>query len=119
MRRREAAFAIEPYVKFVSEAADYALVIEASGRDRPGLLHDLARTLAEEGLSLVAARIDGYGERAIDTFYVTEQRAKPSDPERLAGVETALMSVLSEAEDAAERGRARSGLAHAPMSQGR
>ncbi len=119
VRRREAAFVIEPYVKFDQEAADSALVIEASGRDRPGLLHDLARTLASERLSLIAARIDGYGERAIDTFYVTEVGAKPTDPERLAGVEAALMTVLSEAEDAAKRGRENTGLAHAPMSMGR
>ncbi len=119
VRRREAAFAIAPYVKFDPEAADNALVIEASGRDRPGLLHDLARTLAEEGLSLIAARIDGYGERAVDTFYVIEAGKKPTDPERLAGVETALMTVLSEAEDAARRGREKAGLAHAPMSVGR
>ena len=119
VRRREAAFAIAPYVKFDAEAADQALVIEASGRDRTGLLHDLARTLADQKLSLIAARIDGYGERAVDTFYVTENGRKPTDTERLAGVEAALMSVLSEAENAAKRGRETSGLAHAPMSVGR
>jgi [protein-PII] uridylyltransferase len=119
VRRREAAFAIAPYVKFDADAADQALVIEASGRDRPGLLHDLARTLADQNLSLVAARIDGYGERAVDSFYVTETGAKPTDPDRLAAVEAALMAVLSEAEHAASRGRKTSGLAHAPMSVGR
>ena len=119
IRRREAAFAIAPYVKFDAEAADQALVIEASGRDRPGLLHDLARTLADQDLSLIAARIDGYGERAVDTFYVTDLGAKPSDPERLARVKSALMAVLDEAEAAASRGRETSGLAHAPMSVGR
>ncbi len=119
IRRREAAFAIDPDVKFDAEAADQALVIEASGRDRPGLLHDLAQTLADKELSLIAARIDGYGERAVDTFYVTELGAKPSDPDRLADVEAALMAVLGEAEAAASRGRETSGLAHAPMSLGR
>jgi [protein-PII] uridylyltransferase len=119
VRRREAAFAIAPYVKFDAEAADQALVIEASGRDRPGLLHDLAQALADQDLSLVAARIDGYGERAVDTFYVTDQGEKPADPDRLNAVEAALMAVLSEAEDAARRGREKAGLAHAPMSVGR
>jgi [protein-PII] uridylyltransferase len=117
VRRREAAFTVKPYVNLYDEAADTALVIEASGRDRPGLLHDLARAIADLGLSLEAARIDGYGERAVDTFYVTENGAKPADPERLDAVKSALLSVLNEAEKSRDAGM--EGLTAAPMSAGR
>jgi [protein-PII] uridylyltransferase len=99
VRRREAAFAVAPYVTLDDKAADNALVIEASGRDRPGLLHDLARALADLGLSLQAARIDGYGERAVDVFYVTEGGAKIDDPARQAEIRDRLMEILSDAED--------------------
>ena len=119
IRRREAAFTVTPYVNLQTDAADGALVIEASGRDRPGLLHALARTLAELGLSLQAARIDGYGERAVDTFYVTENGAKPSGDARLAGIRVHVMNVLRGAEDAVAERRAKAGLAQSPASAGR
>lgn len=119
IRRREAAFTVTPYVNIDEDAADTALVIEASGRDRPGLLHALARTLAELGLSVEGARIDGYGERAVDTFYVTENGAKPTDPDRLQQVRGALEQVLEEAEEAATAKRIAAGLAQAPASAGR
>ena len=117
VRRREAAFKVKPYVNVFNDAADGALVIEASGRDRPGLLHDLARSIAEMGLSLETARIDGYGERAVDTFYVTEKGVKPTDPHRQAAIREALLKVLTEAEQTLDAHAA--GLAAAPMSAGR
>ena len=117
VRRREAAFSVKPYVNLYADAADNALVIEASGRDRPGLLHDLARAIADLGLSLEAARIDGYGERAVDTFYVTQDGRKPTEPARHDAIRAALLAVLTEAE--ANLGQSASGLASAPMSAGR
>ncbi|AZU02656.1 UTP-GlnB uridylyltransferase, GlnD [Glycocaulis alkaliphilus] len=96
--RREAAFTVSPYVKLEGQAADGALVIEASGRDRPGLLHDLARAITDLGCSIQAARIDGYGERAVDVFYVTEQGRKISDPEKEKALASALMTVLGSGE---------------------
>jgi UTP:GlnB (protein PII) uridylyltransferase len=53
-----------------NEASTEATVVEASGRDRPGLLHHLARAISEQGLSIISAHIDSYGERAVDAFYV-------------------------------------------------
>lgn len=116
--RREAAFAVKPYVQLDTSAADNALVIEASGRDRPGLLHDLARALADSGLSLQAARIDGYGERAVDSFYVTKDGTKVTDKATLAEIRDSLMKVLSGSEDAAA-GHAENGLSRAQASAGR
>ncbi|HEX5776692.1 MAG TPA: [protein-PII] uridylyltransferase, partial [Caulobacteraceae bacterium] len=67
---RAAAFSISPTVMLDNEASAEATVVEASGRDRPGLLEALARTLAEANLNILSAHIDGYGERAVDAFYV-------------------------------------------------
>jgi [protein-PII] uridylyltransferase len=66
---RAAAFTIAPAVAIDNDAATGATVIEVSGRDRPGLLGAIARTLAEAGLSIQSAHIDNYGERAVDAFY--------------------------------------------------
>ena len=65
---RAAAFSISPSVVMDNDTSEEATVIEASGRDRPGLLADLARTLSDGGLSIQSAHIDAYGERAVDAF---------------------------------------------------
>jgi len=103
---RAAAFSIVPTVMLDNDASADATVVEASGRDRPGLLEALARTLAEAGLSIQSAHIDGYGERAVDAFYVqTAEGGKVSDPRRIAGIRSALTEVLEEGEPAEPKGR--------------
>ena len=71
--RRAAAFVVEPWVRIDNELTPDASVIEASGRDRLGLLADLARVCADSNISIVSAHIDTAGERASDVFYVQEQ----------------------------------------------
>ncbi|MFI4974262.1 MAG: [protein-PII] uridylyltransferase [Caulobacterales bacterium] len=98
---RAAAFAIAPSVSIDSEASLTATVVEASGRDRPGLLAALARTLSQAELSIQSAHIDNYGERAVDAFYVvTRTGQKLTDPRRISSVRTRLLEVLEDAEGA-------------------
>ena len=47
-------------------------VIEINGRDFPGLLHRLTRTLADLGLQIQTATVSTYGERVVDVFYVKD-----------------------------------------------
>ncbi len=92
---KSAAFAISPTVAIDNDASTGATVIEASGRDRPGLLEALARTISEADLSIQSAHIDGYGERAVDAFYVvTAEGAKLTDARRGAAIRTRLTDVL-------------------------
>ncbi|HEX6860327.1 MAG TPA: [protein-PII] uridylyltransferase [Caulobacteraceae bacterium] len=103
---RAAAFNIIATVMLDNEASADATVVEASGRDRPGLLEQLARTLAEAGLNILSAHIDGYGERAVDAFYVqTAEGQKITDPRRISSLRAALMEVLQAAEPVAPKGR--------------
>ena len=44
----------------------------SNGRDRPGLLFDLASTLKDLGLVIHSAHISTYGERVVDVFYVKD-----------------------------------------------
>ncbi|MBS0331671.1 MAG: [protein-PII] uridylyltransferase [Proteobacteria bacterium] len=99
---RAAAFSITPAVMFDNDASETSTVIEASGRDRPGLLAALARTIADAGLSILSAHIDGYGERAVDAFYVTgAEGGKLPDGRRGQALKNALLAVLDlDAEDA-------------------
>ncbi|WP_312166356.1 [protein-PII] uridylyltransferase [Phenylobacterium sp.] len=104
---RAAAFTITPTVMLDNEASEASTVVEASGRDRPGLLVALARNIADAGLSILSAHIDSYGERAVDAFYVTERDGgKLTDPKRMAALKSHLMAALEEVEAAAPRSRA-------------
>jgi [protein-PII] uridylyltransferase len=102
---RSAAFDITPTVTFDNDASETATVVETSGRDRPGLLAALAKRLADAGLSIVSAHIDGYGERAVDAFYVVGPEGKITDARRRTAVRNALMAALAEPEAEAANGR--------------
>ena len=94
---RAAAFSIEPAVMLDNDASETSTVVEASGRDRPGLLAALARTIADAGLSILSAHIDGYGERAVDAFYVTgPDGRKLEDTRKGNALKTALLAVLND-----------------------
>jgi [protein-PII] uridylyltransferase len=102
---RAAAFAIAPSVTIDKDASAAATVIEASGRDRPGLLAALARVLAEAELSIQSAHVENYGERAVDAFYVVTRAGKLTDAGRAAAVRARLMEALEDAETAAPKSR--------------
>jgi [protein-PII] uridylyltransferase len=96
---RAAAFSIEPAVMLDNEASETSTVVEASGRDRPGLLAALARSLADAGLSILSAHIDGYGERAVDAFYVTGPGGgKLDDTRKGNALKASLLAVLNDIE---------------------
>ena len=98
---RAAAFAITPAVMLDNDASETSTVVEASGRDRRGLLEALARTISDAGLSILSAHIDGYGERAVDAFYVVDaQGRKLTDGKEMAQLKSALLEALDEAEPA-------------------
>ena len=114
--RRDAAFRVTPSVTISNEIAEQATVIEASGRDRPGLLADLADVLADEHLSLTSAQIDGYGERATDVFYVTHDDHKLVDEAITERIRSGLLAVFSENETAFDKKAAQRGIARARAS---
>lgn len=101
---RASAFAIASSVTIDNEASQHATVVEASGRDRPGLVEALARAMSDSSLSIQSAHVHSHGERAVDAFYVvTGTGGKLLDPDRLAAVRTRLVEVLDDAEAAGSR----------------
>jgi [protein-PII] uridylyltransferase len=113
---RAAAFSIAPTVAIDNDTAEDATVVEASGRDRPGLLAALARALSEAGLSIQSAHIDNYGERAVDAFYVHHRGGKLAGRKATA-LKGALLKALNDDEAAPTGGRPR--LERARASVGR
>ncbi|MES1199168.1 MAG: [protein-PII] uridylyltransferase [Pseudomonadota bacterium] len=118
--RRTAAFAIEPWVRADNDVTPQATVIEASGRDRPGLLAELARVFAEAKTSIVSAHIESHGERVSDVFYVQETAGgQLVDPRRIAAIRVNLEEVLRAAEPEAPADPAKQPLAVARASTAR
>lgn len=68
--QRKAAFIVQPRVSISDDASKAYTVIDVSGRDRPDLLSDVSKVLAEAGISIVSAHVGSYGERVFDAFYV-------------------------------------------------
>jgi [protein-PII] uridylyltransferase len=75
-RPRLEAFNVEPRVSIDNSVSDELTVIEVNGRDRTGLLFDLARILASFDIDISSAHIATFGEKAVDVFYVTDQSRK-------------------------------------------
>ena len=70
-RRRE-TFIIEPQVTVTNELSDRFTVIEVECLDRHGLLYDMTHGISELNLDIASAHIATFGERVVDTFYVTD-----------------------------------------------
>jgi [protein-PII] uridylyltransferase len=72
LKKRERAFNVPTHITFDNEGSEIYTIIEVDTRDRPGLLYDLARTLAEANINIASAVIATYGEQVVDTFYVKD-----------------------------------------------
>lgn len=72
MKSREKVFRHPTSIAFDNEGSDIYTIIEVDTRDRPGLLYDLARTLAAANIYISSAQIATYGAQAVDTFYVKD-----------------------------------------------
>jgi [protein-PII] uridylyltransferase len=71
-------------------------VIEVNGRDRPGLLYDVAKTLKDLGLVISSAHISTYGERVVDVFYVKDVFGlKVLQPSKLRQIQRQLIASLA------------------------
>ena len=63
-------FTVQPAVVFYDNASDSHTVVECRGRDRKGLLYDLANVFLDCHIQTDDIRINTYGERVVDVFYV-------------------------------------------------
>jgi [protein-PII] uridylyltransferase len=102
-RRREAAFAVEPQVLLDNGASNVCTVIEASGRDQPGLLFAIASTLVELGLSISSAHVATFGERAVGVYYVKDIYGyKITHEVKLRKIRAAILSAVEGAREPQE-----------------
>jgi [protein-PII] uridylyltransferase len=95
-RTRAEAFTIAPNVLIDNRASNRYTVIEVNALDRPALLNALAYSLFQSKTTIHSAHIATYGERAVDTFYVTDLTGdKIISATRLKALEDSLLGAAS------------------------
>ncbi len=72
IKKRERAFKVPTTITFDNEGSEIYTIIQVDTRDRPGLLFDLTRTLANNNVYIASAVIATYGEQVVDSFYVKD-----------------------------------------------
>jgi [protein-PII] uridylyltransferase len=93
---REETFNVPPDVIIDNSLSHMYSVVEVSGLDRPGLLFDLTLALSKLNLNIGSAHIVTFGEKAVDTFYVSDLTgAKVINPSRQGAVRRNLMEVFN------------------------
>jgi [protein-PII] uridylyltransferase len=103
-RRGSKTFKIAPRADIRNSLSNRFTVIEVEGLDRPGLLSEITGTLSDLSLDIASAHITTFGEKVIDTFYVTDLTgSKIENPTRLETIRTRLIATL-EGTAVAERG---------------
>src|SRR5690606_22269683 len=94
-KRGARAFRIEPHVAIRNTLSNRFSVIEVEGLDRPGLLSEITGAISDLSLDIASAHITTFGEKVIDTFYVTDLTGqKIENPTRQERVRRALIAVM-------------------------
>lgn len=95
-RLRADAFPIEPNVFIDQGASNRFTVVEVNARDRPALLYALAHALFQSKVTIHSAHVATYGERAVDTFYLTDLLGdKIESAGRLKAIERRLLEAAA------------------------
>jgi [protein-PII] uridylyltransferase len=95
-RPRAEAFSIAPNVLVDNKASNRFTVVEVNALDRPALLNRLAFALFDLKCIVHSAHVATYGERAVDTFYVTDLLGDKIDSKsRLKTLEKRLLAAAS------------------------
>jgi [protein-PII] uridylyltransferase len=98
---RTSVFTVPPRVLVDNQASSAHTVVEVNGRDRPGLLFDVAKTLKDRGLVIHSAHVATYGERAVDVFYIKDVFGlKVTQAGKVQRLERTLLDVLRGAAEA-------------------
>ncbi len=94
-RRGQKTFKIAPRADLRNTLSNRFSVIEVECLDRPGLLSEITGALSDLSLDIASAHITTFGEKVIDTFYVTDLTgAKIDNPNRVDAIRKRLISAL-------------------------
>jgi [protein-PII] uridylyltransferase len=93
--QRPVKLTVETRIRHDNESSARNSLLEVVTQDRPGLLHTISSTLAQEGCSIEIALIDTEGPLAHDVFYLTRNGEKLTT-EQMRDLEWALAGELAD-----------------------
>ncbi len=94
-KRGQKVFRIAPRAEIRNALSNRFSVIEVEGLDRPGLLSEITSALSDLSLDIASAHITTFGEKVIDTFYVTDLTGhKIENPARERAIGQRLVATL-------------------------
>ncbi|MCA1799245.1 MAG: [protein-PII] uridylyltransferase [Xanthomonadaceae bacterium] len=93
--RKIRAFQTPTQVTFTADARNDRTVVELVSGDRPGLLAEIGKTFADNGVAVQTAKITTVGERVEDVFFVTGPAGRALDGAAEARLEQALLTTLT------------------------
>lgn len=93
-RRRQESFRVTPEVFIDNRTSNRFTIVEVTALDRPALLFALTHAFHKAEATIHSAHIATYGERAVDTFYLTTLEGKRMEDERaLKNLEEELLTI--------------------------
>ena len=117
-KKRNKTFVLAPGVVISNTLSNKFTVIEVECLDRPGILSEITSVVSDLSLDIASARITTFGEKVIDTFYVTDLLGqKITSENRHAHISARLKAVMAGEEDEA-RARMPSGIIAPQASRG-
>lgn len=104
-RKKNKTFPVQPYVTLSNGLSNKFTVIEVECLDRTGLLAEITSVLADLSLDIQSAHITTFGEKVIDTFYVTDLIGqKVTTENRQSNIANRLKAIIAEQEDEMRNG---------------
>ncbi|MGF0537560.1 [protein-PII] uridylyltransferase [Agrobacterium sp. ES01] len=117
-KKRNKAFTVQPDVIISNVLSNQFTVVEIECLDRIGLLAEVTAVIADLSLDIHSARITTFGEKIIDTFYVTDLIGqKVTNENRQANIIARLKPAMADQSDEL-RDRMPSGIIAPPSQRG-
>ncbi len=85
--------AVDRVLRFDNQASGQATLLELVTSDRPGLLYDVARSVADCGCEIDTVLLNTEGHRAVDVFYLRSGAEKLA-PEAIAAIQRKLEELI-------------------------
>ncbi|MGL4199430.1 MAG: ACT domain-containing protein, partial [Allorhizobium sp.] len=99
-KKKNKTFPVQPDVRISNALSNKFTVIEVECLDRIGLLAEITAALSDLSLDIQSARITTFGEKVIDTFYVTDLVGqKVTNENRQANIVARLKPVMTDQPD--------------------
>jgi len=84
-----------------NDESDFYTIVDVTANDRLGLLHDLTRTIADQGCEIYISKAATVLDQVTDTFYLKDAEGKKlADSEKIAALCAALLTVVERGEGA-------------------